>query len=110
MDKDSNFHLKVFLKNSCLFVKIVFFLIIAATNCIICDRLGRHFCAYGAVNACKACGTFFTYWRSEEKREQSKSFKCKQQQNCRVHWSIPKNCAFCRFQKCLNSGMVYKSK
>ncbi|TRY61377.1 hypothetical protein TCAL_08433 [Tigriopus californicus] len=71
-------------------------------QCPICyDVAGKHF--YYGVQACISCRGFFQ--RSVRNRFHLK-FKCgKGTQNCSITARSRKNCKWCRFQKCLRSGM-----
>nr|AID52836.1 nuclear receptor [Tigriopus japonicus] len=70
--------------------------------CPICnDVAGKHF--YYGVQACISCRGFFQ--RSVRNRFHLKFICCKGTQNCRITARSRKNCKWCRFQKCLQSGM-----
>ncbi len=71
------------------------------TCCPICgNEAGKH--SYYGAQVCNSCRAFF------RRTVQSKShprFVCKRDQNCSINSRSWKSCQFCRFQKCLRSGM-----
>ena len=70
-------------------------------KCPICGReAGRH-SHYGG-RGCSSCRAFF---RRSVQSNSYESFKCSINQNCVIDSKSWKSCRFCRFQKCLKSGM-----
>lgn len=69
--------------------------------CPICaNEAGKH-SHYGG-RGCSSCRAFFR--RSVQNRSHER-FACKVAQNCMIDSKSWKSCKFCRFQKCLQSGM-----
>eukprot|EP00094_Tigriopus_californicus_P002846 TCALIF_02744-PA protein Name:"Similar to nhr-7 Nuclear hormone receptor family member nhr-7 (Caenorhabditis elegans)" AED:0.09 eAED:0.09 QI:0/0.66/0.5/0.75/1/1/4/411/616 len=73
------------------------------TVCLICgDQAIRHV-HYGG-RCCFSCKAFFrraVNWHNSK----VKLFQCRNVQNCRIDIKSRKCCQYCRFQKCLDTGM-----
>ncbi|TKR87559.1 hypothetical protein L596_011936 [Steinernema carpocapsae] len=71
-------------------------------SCAVCDSKahGVHF----QVNSCRACAAFF-----RRSIAVGKDYKCRRaSRDCELKDAGSKNiCRFCRYQKCLQAGMVY---
>ena len=69
--------------------------------CKVCGgKAGKHI-HYGSVT-CYACRAFF---RRSIQNNKSDSYSCKKSGSCSVDSKTKKNCARCRFDKCLAAGM-----
>uniref|UniRef100_A0A1I7UFF7 Nuclear receptor domain-containing protein n=1 Tax=Caenorhabditis tropicalis TaxID=1561998 RepID=A0A1I7UFF7_9PELO len=66
-------------------------------SCAVCGGKGSGI--YGGVFVCEGCKKIF-------RRGLSRPLQCSKKQNCDVRYTVPSKCQFCRFQKCLESGMV----
>jgi len=68
--------------------------------CAVCEqRLGKTRCHYGGVS-CYSCRAFFR--RNTQRPELP---VCKAEEGCVVNTTVRKQCAACRYQKCLRIGM-----
>uniref|UniRef100_A0AC35GSA7 Uncharacterized protein n=1 Tax=Panagrolaimus sp. PS1159 TaxID=55785 RepID=A0AC35GSA7_9BILA len=68
--------------------------------CVVCDDAkseGQHFGQY----SCKACAAFFRRTVSYKN-----NYECKIDKQCKISKDIRNICRFCRFQKCLEKGML----
>ena len=64
--------------------------------CAVCEqRLGKARCHYGGVS-CYSCRAFFR--RNTQRQELP---VCKADKECPITASVRKQCAACRYQKCL---------
>lgn len=73
--------------------------------CPVCDvpRTGSHY--YYGAQVCVSCRGFFK--RSVQSGHYN-LFKCSSLENCKINSKNWKSCKYCRFKKCLNSGMQTK--
>jgi retinoid X receptor beta len=67
--------------------------------CSICGDLAPDHMHYGGV-ACFSCRAFFR--RSVDKAH---TYHCPENKKCPIDETTRRNCQFCRYQKCLESGM-----
>jgi len=69
--------------------------------CYTCGaKAGKH--SYYGGQVCAACRAFF---RRSVQSKYYEIFQCKRDKNCEINTKTKKNCQFCRFKKCLESGM-----
>merc|ERR1712106_600528 len=69
--------------------------------CYVCgEKAGKH--SYYGGQVCASCRAFF---RRSVQSKYYEIFECKKVKNCLVNAQTRKNCQFCRFKKCLESGM-----
>merc|ERR1719222_1866891 len=69
--------------------------------CYVCgEKAGKH--SYYGGQVCASCRAFF---RRSVQSKYYEIFECKKDKNCLVNAQTRKNCQFCRFKKCLESGM-----
>jgi len=69
--------------------------------CYVCgEKAGKH--SYYGGQVCASCRAFF---RRSVQSKYYEIFECKRDKNCVVNAQTRKNCQFCRFKKCLESGM-----
>merc|ERR1712226_1671884 len=69
--------------------------------CYVCgEKAGKH--SYYGGQVCASCRAFF---RRSVQSKYYEIFECKKDKNCVVNAQTRKNCQFCRFKKCLESGM-----
>jgi len=69
--------------------------------CYVCgEKAGKH--SYYGGQVCASCRAFF---RRSVQSKYYEIFECKKDKSCLVNAQTRKNCQFCRFKKCLESGM-----
>eukprot|EP00092_Neocalanus_flemingeri_P003211 GFUD01003433.1.p1 GENE.GFUD01003433.1~~GFUD01003433.1.p1 ORF type:complete len:764 (+),score=132.24 GFUD01003433.1:47-2338(+) len=69
--------------------------------CYVCgEKAGKH--SYYGGQVCASCRAFF---RRSVQSKYYEIFECKKEKNCKINSETRKNCQFCRFKKCLESGM-----
>jgi len=69
--------------------------------CYVCgEKAGKH--SYYGGQVCASCRAFF---RRSVQSKYYEIFQCKKEKNCQINSETRKNCQFCRFKKCLESGM-----
>ena len=68
--------------------------------CQICNDAATSHKHFGGSYSCYSCRAFFR--RIVRK---SKTNPCRNYRNCEINIENRKNCGYCRFQKCLKSGM-----
>jgi len=69
--------------------------------CFVCgEKAGKH--SYYGGQVCASCRAFF---RRSVQSKYYEIFECKKDKNCTINSETRKNCQFCRFKKCLESGM-----
>uniref|UniRef100_A0A914YSW9 Nuclear receptor domain-containing protein n=1 Tax=Panagrolaimus superbus TaxID=310955 RepID=A0A914YSW9_9BILA len=68
-------------------------------KCVVCGEFtdGQHFGQY----SCRACAAFFRRTVAT-----SSKYICKFDQNCEISKDIRNYCRFCRYQKCVDVGMI----
>lgn len=69
--------------------------------CYVCgEKAGKH--SYYGGQVCASCRAFF---RRSVQSKYYEIFECKKDKDCKINSETRKNCQFCRFKKCLESGM-----
>merc|ERR1719427_588322 len=69
--------------------------------CYVCgEKAGKH--SYYGGQVCASCRAFF---RRSVQSKYYEIFQCKKDKQCKINSETRKNCQFCRFKKCLESGM-----
>merc|ERR1719369_862050 len=69
--------------------------------CYVCgEKAGKH--SYYGGQVCASCRAFF---RRSVQSKYYEIFQCKKEKKCQINSETRKNCQFCRFKKCLESGM-----
>lgn len=69
--------------------------------CLVCGNAAGKHCYYGG-QVCVSCRAFF---RRAVLGKSYSEFKCSKEEQCVINSKSWKSCRFCRFQKCLQSGM-----
>uniref|UniRef100_A0AC35FEL7 Nuclear receptor domain-containing protein n=1 Tax=Panagrolaimus sp. PS1159 TaxID=55785 RepID=A0AC35FEL7_9BILA len=68
-------------------------------KCVVCGELtnGQHFGKF----SCRACAAFFRRTVASKMK-----YICKYEQNCEISKDVRNLCRFCRYQKCMDAGMI----
>ena len=72
---------------------------IRKVTCQVCGDIANDHMHYGAI-ACYSCRAFF-----RRGVKSNAPYFCSQSQSCTINKQSRKHCQYCRFQKCLSSGM-----
>lgn len=71
------------------------------TNCKVClEKAGKH--SYYGGRVCPSCRAFF---RRAVQSKYYEIFFCTKGENCEINLKTRRSCQYCRFKKCLESGM-----
>ncbi|TRY75678.1 hypothetical protein TCAL_14607 [Tigriopus californicus] len=70
-------------------------------TCLVCGNVAGKHCYYGG-QVCVSCRAFF---RRSVLGKSYADFRCAKEKQCAINSKSWKSCRFCRFQKCLQSGM-----
>ena len=76
--------------------------VVEVERCKVCSEpAGKHIYYGGKV--CTSCRAFF---RRAVQNHYYEVFNCSKAKNCDINIQTRKGCQYCRFQKCLNAGMI----